>query len=164
MIKSVLRENLIAIATKYNGYKDNKMIVDKYNDLVSKYKPSQYRATYRDAWGCIFASMVAWEADCKDIIPLECACYKMLEEFKKLGCYKDKSSYIPEPGDFIFYSFGPYQDDNFPTHIGIITDVNNNVAITIEGNYNGMVKRRKINLDSNYILCYCRPKYELISK
>lgn len=62
----------------------------------------------------------------------------------------------PQVGDQIFFG-----DDD---HTGIVEKIVGNTVCTIEGNTaNAMVERRSYNIDSNWIMGYGRPKYDVKS-
>ena len=97
-----------------------------------------------------------------DIIPTECGCDEMIKLFKKLNSWVENDSYIPKPGDIIFYD---WQDngigDNIGAadHVGIVENVINNVIVVIEGNKNNAVERREIQINGRYIRGFGVPKY-----
>ena len=161
---SRLAKNIIAQAKAWLGCKESdgshKKIIDTYNN----HKPLArgYKVKYTDAWCATFVSACAIKCGYTDIIPTECGCDEMIKLFKKLNSWVENDSYIPKPGDIIFYD---WQDngigDNIGAadHVGIVENVINNVIVVIEGNKNNAVERREIQINGRYIRGFGAPKY-----
>ena len=161
---SRLAKNIIAQAKAWLGCKESdgshKKIIDTYNN----HKPLArgYKVKYTDAWCATFVSACAIKCGYTDIIPTECGCDEMIKLFKKLNSWVENDSYIPKPGDIIFYD---WQDngigDNIGAadHVGIVENVINNVIVVIEGNKNNAVERREIQINGRYIRGFGIPKY-----
>lgn len=161
---SRLAKNIIAQAKAWLGCKESdgshKKIIDTYNN----HKPLArgYKVKYTDAWCATFVSACAIKCGYTDIIPTECGCDEMIKLFKKLNSWVENDSYIPKPGDIIFYD---WQDngigDNIGAadHVGIVENVINNVIVVIEGNKNNAVERREIQINGRYIRGFGVPKY-----
>ena len=139
----------------------HKEIIDVYNSHTPLARG--YKMKYTDAWCATFVSAVAIDLRYTDIIPTECGCQKMIDLFKKLGCWVEDESRVPNPADIIFYDW----DDNGKgdctgraDHVGIVEAVNGNTMTIIEGNYKNAVGRRQIAVDEKYIRGYGVPKYD----
>lgn len=152
-------------AKAWLGYKESngthKQIIDLYN--TQKPLPRGYAVQYTDAWCATFVSAVSIKLGYTSIMPTECGCYQMIEKYKKLGCWIEDDSRVPNPGDIIFYDWddkGTGDNKNTPDHVGIVEKVSNGKIAVIEGNYSNSVKRRPIDVDGRYIRGYGVPKYD----
>lgn len=82
-------------------------------------------------WCGHFAVWCAREAGVSsDVIPDIYNCEAMVAWYQQRGQYHD-ATYIPEPGDLIFYTYGWGI-----THVGIVTGVDGSYVYTKEGNTN----------------------------
>lgn len=140
-------------------------------DLYNSHKPlaRSYTVKYTDSWCATFVSAVAIKLGYFDIIPTECSCQKMIELFKKIGCWRENEDYTPKAGDIIFYDWqddGKGDNQGWTDHVGIVEKVSGGKITVIEGNYDDSVKRRSISVNGKYIRGYGVPKYdaEVISK
>lgn len=161
---SRLAKNIIAQAKAWLGCKESdgshKKIIDTYNN----HKPLArgYKVKYTDAWCATFVSACAIKCGYTDIIPTECGCDEMIKLFKKLNSWVENDSYIPKPGDIIFYDWhdnGIGDNIGAADHVGIVENVINNVIVVIEGNKNNAVERREIQINGRYIRGFGVPKY-----
>ena len=152
-------------AKAWIGYKESngthKTIIDTYNS----HKPLArgYAVQYNDAWCATFVSAVAIKLGYTAIIPTECSCAKMIELFKKIGCWVEDDSRKPNPGDIIFYDWedsGKGDNVGSSDHTGIVEKVSGNTITIIEGNYSNSVKRRNLSVNGKYIRGYGVPKYD----
>ncbi|MBQ9700809.1 MAG: CHAP domain-containing protein [Lachnospiraceae bacterium] len=140
----------------------HKVIIDIYNG----HKPLArgYKVKYTDSWCATFVSAVAIKLGYTDIIPTECSCQKMIELFKKLGCWIENENRTPNPGDIIFYDwqdFGGGDNTGWADHVGIVEKVSGSKITVIEGNLGDAVERRSITVNSRYIRGYAAPKYDV---
>ena len=164
MTEQQLRNKVVSTAVGWLGFKENngshKKIIDTYNG----HKPLArgYAVKYTDEWCATFVSAVSIKCGLTDIMPTECSCTRMIDLYKKLGCWKESDSYIPSPGDIIMYD---WQDsgigDNIsqPDHVGIVVSVSGNSAKIIEGNKTESVAYRELKVNGRYIRGYCLPAY-----
>lgn len=157
--------NLVNIARTWLGCKESngthKQIIDTYN--AHKPLARGYKVKYTDAWCATFVSACAIKVGATSIIPTECSCNKMIELFKNLGEWVEDDSYIPNPGDIIFYDWddnGKGDNKGSSDHVGIVESVDNNTITVIEGNYSNSVKRRYLAVNGKTIRGYGVPKYE----
>lgn len=163
---SYLRTKVVDQAKAWHGYNEadgsHKKIIDVYNS----HKPLArgYKVKYTDAWCATTVSAVAVKVGYTKIIPTECSCSRMIELLKKLGSWVEKDSYVPKPGDIIFYDWddnGVGENVNGPEHVGIVEKVSSdNVITVIEGNYQNAVSRRTIAVNGRFIRGYGVPKYD----
>lgn len=161
---SRLAKNIIAQAKAWLGCKESDGSHKKIIDIYNNHRPLArgYKVKHTDAWCATFVSACAIKCGYTDIIPTECGCDEMIKLFKKLNSWVENDSYIPKPGDIIFYD---WQDngigDNIGAadHVGIVENVINNVIVVIEGNKNNAVERREIQINGRYIRGFGVPKY-----
>lgn len=164
MTESKLRQKVVGIMQGWIGRKESngshKSIIDIYNE----HKPlaRNYKVKYTDAWCATTVSAAAIKAGMTDIIPTECSCNEMIKLFKKLGEWKESDSYVPSPGDVIFYDWddsGLGDNNGAADHVGIVEKVSGSTVTVIEGNMNNSVGRRNIKVNGRYIRGYGLPKY-----
>jgi hypothetical protein len=134
-----------------------KYIIDLYNS----HKPlaRNYKVQYDDEWCATTISALSIHCGYTDIIPTECGCERMIDLFKKLGCWIEDESVTPEPGWIIFYDWGG-SGNGWADHVGIVEKVANNTITTIEGNLNRAVSRNKIAVNSKSLRGFAVPKYD----
>jgi GH25 family lysozyme M1 (1,4-beta-N-acetylmuramidase)/LysM repeat protein len=158
------RDQVVAQAQAWIGKKESdgshKEIIDVYNS----HKPLArgYAVKYTDAWCATFVSAVAIKCGVTNILPTECGCGQMIQLFQKLCEWIENDAYIPSPGDVIFYDWqdsGSGDNTGWPDHVGIVEKVTKNTITVIEGNCSNSVKRRKIQVNGQYIRGYGIPKY-----
>jgi hypothetical protein len=165
---SRLAKNIIAQAKAWLGCKESDGSHKKIIDIYNNHRPLArgYKVKHTDAWCATFVSACAIKCGYTDIIPTECGCDEMIKLFKKLNSWVENDSYIPKPGDIIFYD---WQDngigDNIGAadHVGIVENVINNVIVVIEGNKNNAVERREIQINGRYIRGFGVPKYTSVA-
>lgn len=139
----------------------HKEIIDCYNS--QKVLPRNYKVQYNDEWCATFVSAVALKVGYQDIIPPECGCERMIELFRKLGCFIEDENYVPEPGTIIFYDWSDSGIGNcmgWADHVGIVEKVKGTTMTIIEGNMDSSVKRRTKTVNTKYIRGYAVPKYD----
>ena len=70
----------------------------------------------------------------------------------------------PQPGDLILFRWAPYSnvDTYFSDHVGIVTDVKNNIVYTVEGNSGGRVSKRSYAVNNRCINGYYRPNWSAV--
>lgn len=167
MIK--LASKIVAQAVAWLGLNEadgsHKEIVNIYNS----HKPLArgYKLKTTDAWCAATVSAVAIKLGYTDIIPTEVGCKQMIDLFKKMGCWVESDSYIPKPGDIIFYDWndsGAGDNAGWPDHVGIVEEVIGNTITVIEGNHNNRVQRRMMAVNGKYIRGYGIPKYDVEPK
>lgn len=158
------REKIVKQAQAWLGCKESdgshKKIIDVYN--ADKPLPRGYKVSYTDAWCATFVTACAIKCGATDIIPKECSCNKMIELFKKLGCWVESDAHVPAIGDIMFYDWddtGKGDNVGVSDHVGIVEKVSGNTVTVIEGNYSNECKRRTMKVDGRYIRGYGVPKY-----
>lgn len=167
-------DRLIYFTKKHIGmYEDSRMyleMINKYNS--QKNIPRGYKVMRRDAWGCIFVSVMALYAELEKDIPTECSCYHQLQLFKKNGARIYSSKYYqPKIGDIVYFDWQSNgYEHTYPSQVGIVisVDVINNQIGVVMGNasammgteYKSCVVKRIYEKDNRYIMCYVHPKYK----
>lgn len=134
-------------------------LVDEYNK--AKPLPVGYKVSYLDDWCDVTVSVAGLRAGASDLIGRECGVQRHIDIFKKLGIWNEDGKSIPKAGDIITFNWddSTQPNDGWADHIGIVESVANGVITTIEGNYGGMVQRRRIPIGWGYIRGFARPKY-----
>ena len=160
-----LRLKVINTAKKYIGFNEadgsHKQIIDQYNS----HKPLAigYMVTYTDSWCSTFVSAISIECGFTSIMPTECGCDRHIQLFKNLGSWIEDDTYVPLPGDLIFYTWDPDENQkNYvqpSDHVGIVLGVAGSQIIVIEGNYMDSVACRVVALDAPVIRGFAAPDY-----
>lgn len=160
--------DIIKQAQKWVGRKEAdgsfKEIINVYNG----HKPLArgVAVQYTNEWCATFVSAVAIMCNATDIMPTECGCERMIELYKKIGCWIENENRVPNVGDLIYYdwqdgkNYATTDNQAWSDHIGIVEKVEGNKITVIEGNYNGAVARRVLEVNGRYIRGYAVPKYE----
>ena len=156
----ILEQAVSWLGTK-EGSAAHKKIIDTYN--AHKPLARSYKVKYTDSWCATFVSAVAIACGYTDIIPTECGCQKMIELFKKLGCWVEADGYIPKSGDVLFYDWndnGKGDCTGWSDHVGYVEKVEGDTITLIEGNRSNCVKRCTLKVNGRYIRGYGVPKYD----
>lgn len=160
------RSKIVAQARSWIGCKESdgshKQIIDVFN--ADKPLPRGHIMSYTDFWCAAFVTACAIKCGATDIIPKECSCNKMIELFKKLGCWVENDAHVPSPGDIMFYDWdddGKGDNKGEVEHVGIVESVSGSTITVIEGNYKKECKRRTLTVDGKYIRGYGVPKYDI---
>lgn len=139
----------------------HKEIIDIYNAHLPLARG--YKVKYTDSWCATFVSAVAIKLGYTDIIPTECSCQRLIDEFKAINRWIENENRTPKPGDIIFYDWedsGASDNTGWSDHVGIVEAVNNGQITIIEGNYNNAVNRRNLAVNGRYIRGYGAPDYD----
>ena len=159
-----LRLQLVQTAESYLGCNQfdgtHKPIIDLYNG----HEPlaQGYEVQYTDQWCATFVSAVAIQCGLTDIIPTECGCQRQIGLFDKIGCWQEDDTYIPLPGDIIFYATGCKDAGDctdWSNHVGIVVGTSETKIRVIEGNFNGKVAYHDISMDDPTIRGYGLPDF-----
>ena len=113
---------------------------------------SWYGFTERVEWCACFVSWCAEQCGYIDagVMPRFSLCEDGMNWFKQSRQWRD-SSYIPAPGDIIFFNWDENPDSD---HVGIVERVEGGYVYTIEGNTNDSVARRRYRLNKEQIVGY----------
>lgn len=140
-----------------------KSIIDIYNSYSGGF-PRGVKMQYGWAWCACTWSAIAIKLGYTEIMPIEISVGFLVEAAKKMGCWQENDSYIPQPADAVIYDWddsGKGDNTNWPDHIGVVVEVNysDGYFVVVEGNYNGAVKKRMVSINGKYIRGFIVPKY-----
>lgn len=119
---------------------------------------SWYGFSSRVEWCAVFVSWVANQNGYIEsgIIPKFSVCETGAKWFKDKGQWQPRS-YIPSPGDIIFFD---WELDGRINHVGIVEKVEDNIVYTIEGNSNDdMCRQKEYKISNKVIVGYGTPAY-----
>ena len=146
---SAQRLELVNHATAYLGVKEgsgeHQAIIDGYN--AHEPLAQGYQVQYNDDWCATFVSFCAIEAGMTDIIPTECGCERQIGLFRSIDRWVEKDSYLPLPGDIIYYDWDVRTLGNstgWSDHVGIVVGTHGPFIKVIEGNKDDGVGYRYI--------------------
>lgn len=158
-------KKFVETALQWKGKKESdgsfKEIIDVYNSFTPR--PRGYKVQYTDEWCATFVSAVAIKCGYTDIIPPECGCERMLEQFKALGAFIENENRVPNIGDICFYDWQDVKDGDcvgWSDHVGIVIDVSRETFTVLEGNYGKSVKERVVNINAPLLRGFAVPKFE----
>lgn len=161
---AIYRSQIVKQAQAWLGRKESdgthKLIIDIYNSYSPL--PRGYKMSYKDAWCAAFVSAVAIKCNATNIIPVECSCNRMIQQFKNIGEWNENDAYVPKPADIIFYDWddsGKGDNTGSPDHVGIVESCDGTYIKVIEGNYSDAVKRRTLKVNGKTIRGFGLPKY-----
>ncbi len=162
-------QDLLTIASSqigYHGQSDNylknKAGVVRYYTRYGDWFGDSYEYVYGD-WCAMFVSFCLYYARIPvSSMPWESSCVRWVRDLKDLGIYADKESYIPEPGDLIFFDYPDpdlnWEPDGNSDHVGIVltVDEENGIVTTIEGAVNNEVATHRYELGDRSIMGYAK--------
>ncbi len=165
MTEAQARQKVVSIMQGWVGLKrsdkSHAPIIDTYNGHSPL--PRSYKVTYSDAYCATTVSAAAIKAGFTDIMPVECSCYYLIEQAKKMGIWHENDAYVPSFGDEVLYDWqdnGVGDNTGSPDHVGMVEKVVGSTITVLEGNMNGgIVGRRNIVVNGRYIRGYICPKY-----
>jgi len=165
MTESERRNKLVEKAREYLGAKKGDAkhltILSIYNNELQigasrkRYNPETrtHKMTSTEAWCATFASAVGIICG-EDEYPFECSCGRHISQLKSLGEWVEDDSFVPSPGDLIYYDWedtGKGDNTGAPNHVGIVEKVGDGVITVIEGNKNNACARRTVKVNGRYI-------------
>lgn len=159
-----LRLQVVAAAGSWlgtqEGDENHKAIVDRYNS----HEPlaQGYEVTYEDNWCATFGSAIAIDCGFTDIIPTECGCERQIGLFQTLGRWEEQDTYLPLPGDYIFYAWDEFDMGDctgWADHVGIVVGTWGPFIKVVEGNKDDSVAYRYITRWDYEIRGYGLPDY-----
>lgn len=159
-----LRQRLISSAEAWlgtvKGSPEHHRLIDIYN--AQEVLPVDYTVTYEDNWCATFVTVVAIQSGLEDIIPPECGCQRQIALFKSIGCWQEDETYVPLPGDVIYFAM----KDNtigdctgWSDHVGIVAGTSGNYIKVIDGNNKDAVRYRYVHKNDYTIRGYGLPDY-----
>ena len=151
--ESALRLQLVEAAQGWLGWAEedgtHRQIIDLYNSHTPL--AQGYTVQYTDDWCATFVSAMAIQCGFTDDIPTECGCQRQIGLFETLGRWEESDSYVPLPGDIIYYSWsdkGLGDCTGWSNHVGIVTGTFGPFIRVIEGNYDDCVQYRYIRTNA----------------
>lgn len=154
----------VNVARSWIGYSEKNGKFRQILDLYNSYKPlaRKYKIKTTDEWCDCFVSACAIKSGAVDLIGTEVGCEKHIEIFKKKGIWIEDGKTKPQVGDIILFNWDDttQPNDGHADHIGIVEQQYGNTIVCIEGNLNGAVGRRTINVGWGYIRGFARPKFD----
>lgn len=139
----------------------HRQIIDAYNSIWPL--PGGYKMSYSDPWCAAFVSAAAQVCGCTDIVYPECSCDRMIGRYQAAGHWVEDDTYVPQPGDIIFYDWqdsGVGDCTGSADHVGLVVEVSGSTITVIEGNKADAVGYRYIEVNSRYIRGYGVPDYD----
>lgn len=148
--EKIIRMQLVETAQQWLGANEDDGTHQEIIDLYNGHEPlaQGYTVKYDDQWCATFVSASAIQAGLTDIIPTECGCQRQIDLFRELDTWEEDDSYIPLPGDIIYYSRSNTDAINDCTgwsdHVGIVVGTSGPFIKVIEGNKDDQVDMRII--------------------
>lgn len=162
----VTANKVLDVARGWVGYSESNGKFKEILNVYNAHKPLArgYKIKTTDHWCDAFVSACAIKAGAVDLIGTEVGCEKHIAIFKKKGIWIEDGSTKPQVGDIIVYNWDDKTQPNNgdADHIGIVEQQYGSTIVVIEGNYNGKVGRRTINVGWGYIRGFARPKYDSV--
>lgn len=159
------RAELLKIAAEYLGTEEgsdgHRTIIDRYN--AHEPLAQGYEVKYDDDWCATFVSFCAIEAGLTDSIPTECGCERQIGLWKELERWEEEDTYLPLPGDIIYYDWDVRTLGNstgWSDHVGIVVGTHGPFIKVLEGNKDDAVGCRYILRWDPRIRGYGLPQYE----
>ena len=159
------RRNAALAAAQWLGVKEgtreHREILAVYNSI--RPLPRGYKVRESDAWCAAFVSAAAVLAGEGDQYPLECSCFRIVEQAKEMGIWIEADSHVPQIGDWVLYNWQakPGGDDiGAPDHVGVVIGLVDGEILAVEGNYENSVKLRRFPVNWQMIRGYVSPELE----
>lgn len=169
MTEAEIRQKVASVVIGWEGLNvadgSHKIIIDKYNEQEKL--PRGYKLKYTDSWCAGTMSAASMVAGISDIVPMECSCYYIIENAKKMNIWQEKDNYIPKIADWVLYDWDDGADyaktDNkgTPEHVGMVISVSEDKKSfeVMEGNKSKRVGRRTMQVNGRYIRGFVCPNY-----
>lgn len=161
----VTADDIIGIMKSWIGLSrakgTHKPIIDTYN--AHKPLARNYKVTYTDEHCATTVSAAFIKANAVNLIGgTECSVERFINDvFKPNGIWNEDGTITPKKGYIICYNWddSTQPNDGWADHIGVVESVTGKKITVIEGNMNGIVGRRTINVGNGNIRGYAIPKY-----
>lgn len=161
------RQAVVDLIRSWEGKKESdgsfKSIIDIYNSYEGKL-PRGTKMQYDWAWCACTWSAIAIQLRYTAIMPIEISCAYLIEEAKRMNCWVEDDSYVPDIGDGVLYDWqdnGIGDNTGNPDHVGTVIEVNRTAGyfVVMEGNYSNAVKRRTMSINGKFIRGFITPHY-----
>lgn len=143
------------------GSREHREILEFYNAI--RPLPRGYAMKMTDPWCAAFVSAAAVMAGVGDWYPLECSCARIIEKAIAMGIWVETDAHVPQIGDWVLYNWDAKKsgdDTGAPDHVGIVIGAENGELLVAEGNYDNMVKLRRVPVDGEKIRGFVCPRFE----
>ena len=162
--EATLRMQTVAAAQQYLGYNEADGSHQAILDIYNAHEPLAvgYMVQPTDSWCAAYVSAVAISQSLTDIIPTECSCQRQIDLWQALGRWQEKDSYVPLPGDIIYYDWNEKKLGDctgWADHVGMVVGTKWPFLKVIEGNKDDMVSYRVILVDDIHIRGFGLPDY-----
>ena len=158
-LTGVWADDLLTIAESQLGYAESSANYVVTED-GSHMGYTRYGAWYGDAYGhwcAMFVSFCLNYANVPaEVFPREASCARWISKLSQTGQYKSADSYVPAPGDLVFFD---RDGDGNSDHVGLVMEASDQAIRTIEGNSGDRVQSVTYELTDPRILGYgCLPE------
>lgn len=152
-LSGVWREDVLTIAKTQLGYNEStkNYIVEEDGETMKGYTRygAWYGIPYGD-WCAMYASFCLHYAGAEGM-PLDASCPKWISALSQLNLYHSEDSYVPVPGDLIFFDWNTDADAD---HVGLVVETDGEKVKTIEGNNGDTVTYHDYKLSDSRIMGY----------
>ena len=163
-------DDIIAVMKSWEGKSRAKGTHKDIIDLYNSYKPQPrgYKVKYTDDYCAttVSAAFIACNA-VKEIGGIECGVERFIQDvFIPNKIWIEDGSIKPKKGYIVCYNWddNTQPNDGWADHIGVVKSVSGNKFTVIEGNMNGVVGERTVNVGWGNIRGFATPKYAEASK
>lgn len=159
-----LRLDVVSEAESWLGAAEGEQRHLEILEIYNSHQPlaQSYTVLPEDNWCAAFASAVAIRLGLTEIVPTECGCERQIGLFADIDRWQEKDTYLPLPGDYIFYAWGdsPLGDcTGWADHVGIVAGTWGPFIKVIEGNKDDCVSVRYTTRWDPTIRGYGLPDY-----
>lgn len=164
-----LRQETVNTAQNWLGTAESSSAHEQILQIYNSFEPLArgYEVKMEDNWCATFGSCVAIELGLTGIIPTECGCERQIGLWQDLGRWEEQDTYIPLPGDYIYYNWdqfvAPADNTGWSDHVGIVVGTLGPAIKVIEGNRNDSVTYRVIFCWDHRIRGYGLPDYASVA-
>lgn len=144
------------------GSEELQELIDEYN----KYRPLARNLEYSyklGGWCELFADVCYIHNDAASIITPEIGPWEAIQAAKKAGIWKPKGTYIPKRADKIYYYYTTKDEKGNVVdawyHVGIVTNADDSVIYSTEGNIQGRVLMLSHKPTDKTIVGYIAPDF-----
>ena len=152
-LSGVWREDVLTIAKTQLGYNEStkNYIVEEDGETMKGYTRygAWYGIPYGD-WCAMYASFCLHYAGVEGM-PLDASRPKWISALSQLNLYHSEDSYVPVPGDLIFFDWNTDADAD---HVGLVVELEGEKVKTIEGNNGDTVAYHDYKLSDSRIMGY----------